>query len=621
MDEEKRAVVDILNSVECQIYMSIDVIRDSKNKNKSIVTRLLGNARFKQSSHNSGVHENILQLYSLSAMRLPPGSEDLATVYANRSAVMIHLWMYEDCIKEIDRAMNITKNDLLKIKLFCRKARCLHALGLEGKEDVMSKAEALFNNVKNGPSGKTFADLMRRTKLSLDVPIRHKNLSVRNDKKSARVEDLHKKHIINDFSLVDVQYNEKYGRHLVAKRDINPGEIIFIEEPYMHCLDLVRGYTYCFHCLTPCLITIPCEHCGWAMFCSEGCKQQAWVKYHDLECAVYDFAKENVDGDGVKHMAVKSLICAVREAGGVDQLRDELKAFDSCTDKLKGFVKDGKIQSSGFKSIYALSSNTSDKAEPIHKNNTIMILRALVKNTKYFGKKPGFEKTEELKKDDKVLFLGSLVYKLSKIFQLNSRIIPIGRDFYTTGLDARMCENKQCCTTGLYIAPITSLLNHSCIPNVKRCFSNNYSVIVYAVQPIKKGSQLFDCYQQEFYEYNISPRQKHLKKTYNFNCDCKACKEKWDIVEYEVVSKKNLKKNAPEWRLADEYLQLIQAIHDKKIELSEKHIDILTRGIKKACQSLNQPSFMTTNLMRALNVVFRRLYGIEFMIPDKCNNL
>lgn len=94
-------------------------------------------------------------------------------------------------------------------------------------------------------------------------------------------------------------------------------------------------------------------------------------------------------------------------------------------DKLKGFVKEGKIQSNGFKSICALLSNTSDKAENVHRTNTILILRAIAKSTTYFGKRPDYEKTKEFPKDDNVLFLGSLVYKLSKIFQLNSHIVGL----------------------------------------------------------------------------------------------------------------------------------------------------------------------------------------------------
>lgn len=334
MDEEREAVIKLLNSDQCKDMMKFDIYRISKNDVVSTETRQIGNTRFKLPVHSSAIHENILQLYSLGIAIASSRSEELAIAYGNRSAMLIHLWMYEDCIKDIDRAMKITKNDFLKIKLLCRKAKCLHALKSDEKKIIMHKAEVLFNQVKNDPLGNTFKGLVNRTKLSLDEPVRQKAVSVDNNKKSACVEDLYKKYKINDFSAISIEYSKKYGRHLVTNRNINPGEIIFIEKPYTHCVSLLRGHSYCFNCLSPSVSNIPCEHCAWAMYCSEECKQEAWTKYHNLECSVYALAKENDYGDGIKHMAIKSLILGIKEAGGIEQLRAELEAFDKCTGKV-----------------------------------------------------------------------------------------------------------------------------------------------------------------------------------------------------------------------------------------------------------------------------------------------
>ena len=43
---------------------------------------------------------------------------------------------------------------------------------------------------------------------------------------------------------------------------------------------------------------------------------------------------------------------------------------------------------------------------------------------------------------------------------------------------------------GLSIATISSFINHSCDPNVSRCFTEDNHVIIHALQPIKKGTQV-----------------------------------------------------------------------------------------------------------------------------------
>lgn len=67
------------------------------------------------------MHEQIWQSYAISIALSPIGSETLAVSYGNMSALLYHLNKYEDCIKNIDMAMNITKSIPLKIKHLCRK--------------------------------------------------------------------------------------------------------------------------------------------------------------------------------------------------------------------------------------------------------------------------------------------------------------------------------------------------------------------------------------------------------------------------------------------------------------------------------------------------------------------
>lgn len=58
------------------------------------------------------------------------------------------------------------------------------------------------------------------------------------------------------------------------------------------------------------------------------------------------------------------------------------------------------------------------------------------------------------------------------------------------GVKAGVSSKNNGYSKGLYIAPITSLLNHNCDPNAKICYTDDHTVIVYAKQPIKRGEQV-----------------------------------------------------------------------------------------------------------------------------------
>lgn len=52
------------------------------------------------------------------------------------------------------------------------------------------------------------------------------------------------------------------------------------------------------------------------------------------------------------------------------------------------------------------------------------------------------------------------------------------------------CRQELCCIRGSCFSPISSLISHHCYPNAGRCFSEDKKAIVFAVQPIKKNTQV-----------------------------------------------------------------------------------------------------------------------------------
>lgn len=94
-------------------------------------------------------------------------------------------------------------------------------------------------------------------------------------------------------------------------------------------------------------------------------------------------------------------------------------------DDKKGFIKDGVIQSMGFKSILALDRNIPTESVKKHADNAILVLKALATNTSFFGEDFESKKSKRFRHNETALFLGSLVLRLSKISQLNHHQVSI----------------------------------------------------------------------------------------------------------------------------------------------------------------------------------------------------
>lgn len=135
----------------------------------------------------------------------------------------------------------------------------------------------------------------------------------------------------NDNSAVDVSYSVKYGRCLVATRDIEPGEFVCVDKFYATSVNNKKLYAYCSHCLAVSWTTVPCDSCSFYMFCGEKCKEEAWRKYHDIECNLH----LNVDGYSsyFVQLSIRAVIMGIKETGSIKKLRDFINEIEKCTGK------------------------------------------------------------------------------------------------------------------------------------------------------------------------------------------------------------------------------------------------------------------------------------------------
>lgn len=265
---------------------------NKKCSESSTKFRTEGNVLFTKKLDDDTCME-VLSLYSKSIAFAFDNSEEFALGLGNRSAILYHMQKFQECILDIEKALIITKSEKLKVKLFSRKASCL---------ELMKKAKLELNQTESRKeSGKSKLPKMIA---SNKVPCISENFSLK--------------------------YNKKYGKHIIAQKDIKPGEVIAEEKAFIVYPEFNKFYILCSHCLSQTLNGIPCNFCSRMMYCSENCKTKAWKQYHDIECSIIQKISLNNSIKNAEFMenrfkfALRFFIKSVKYHG-LEKITEELK--------------------------------------------------------------------------------------------------------------------------------------------------------------------------------------------------------------------------------------------------------------------------------------------------------
>ncbi|CAB0036559.1 unnamed protein product [Trichogramma brassicae] len=197
--------------------------------------------------------------------------------YANRSALLLHLKKYTECLRDIDTALELTKSEFLRFKLLARKDQCL------------ALVKSCRENDAPGPV---------------------------NDRRAATISASADRTYVSD--CLSVMYSKKYGRYVQASRDIRPGEIVVVERGYVTFAKRDKAYLICSHCLESAWAAVACPGCSIVVYCSESCRREAYDRYHSEECPILPYVR-CFDCDEIEletcMLALRSFIIAVKEEG------------------------------------------------------------------------------------------------------------------------------------------------------------------------------------------------------------------------------------------------------------------------------------------------------------------
>lgn len=485
-----------------------------------------------------------LLLYS-EAMRFGPvheltlEGEDFAVAASNRSATFYQLKQFERCLDDIELALEAGYPTSLLYKLYIRQCKCLLELG------KIVEAQAAFDKA---------VDAIDRSGLKKDL---RKGIAAElqgafiNLAKTVKEDDEAKQHSLlkepgimspsgkhddthdgpsSGFTLpswtqimsrhpnypsaseaISIKFSDTFGRHVVARRDIDVGEVLFREDPivWFHSPEDDVTQESCHHCFRFLSFPgIPCPTCSKVVFCTVKCRREALESYHRYECRLEPL----MSSTGLPKVSLITLALRAVVQKPVEfflENRDKFKEHNvlngvsqDSDDGDEGTAGDQVFLSGDYRNLFNLVNHNDSRSPLDITSKTVFagfFLQAL-KATKYFvPKKPHVKVTRE---DE--YFIGHLLLHFIECFQFNTHRIDsiylnrlIGHDAETRmWKDAnQFCIGEFVETVGLGagIYPTLANVNHSCDPNII-LVNMGLKTVAVTNRAIKAGEQIFDTY-------------------------------------------------------------------------------------------------------------------------------
>lgn len=274
--------------------------------------------------------DEILEDCTKSIAYAEPNSPEFVQCYMNRSSALLKSHLYDDCLNDINYIFtNININDSQKVKLLVKKSQCYEILEYPPTDIDYLKNEIkiIINKLKANDKNKINA--LEYLNIATNNINKEPFKKILVNENEANILNENNK-IIGASDAIKISYSNEYGRHIIATRDIKPGEAILLHKPYASYLIENGIYQFCSYCMKQTWSSVPCNHCVHTVYCSDKCRDFAWSEYHDIECKLIEVSSEW--GLGERPMlALKMTILAIREAKSIENLEKKLIKLDEIT--------------------------------------------------------------------------------------------------------------------------------------------------------------------------------------------------------------------------------------------------------------------------------------------------
>lgn len=447
------------------------------------------------------------------------GSE-LALAYGNRSATLLQMKLFQECLEDIDRAIECRYPEHLLYKLLDRRGRCL--MELDRKQEARDSYCRLLEVVDLAELEATQKEsVVSNAKKKIDECTTDEE-ATENQTKDGKTTPTEVPSITGDPSerypsaseAFDVRYNSDSGRYGVAVKDITVGDVLLVEPPYVSVLSAELFAVRCFHCFRSLSVPVPCIRCNRARYCSDKCRSVSWETYHEVECPTLEVLIASRTG------AMSQLALRIAIVTGLQRmLKYKRNPKSDMTEALQSlFTNSDGVYLGGYMAVYSLLSH----AELRTTTDLLQYSILAVYLTKILRQTALFTRCPELKEDEKSIgLLGGILLRFIQIIACNGIEV-------TEMIIGDNLQKSHPTTVGLALYPTVSLLNHSCDPILELVFYGN-ACVIRAIQNIGCGQELTIDYGYLYYTTPKDERQQSLRSQYFFDCQCVACVLEWGL--------------------------------------------------------------------------------------------
>lgn len=479
VDKNSEMFFNILN----ERYKLLCLERNEKNNQKSTNLRCQGNTEFGNKKWNEA-----MEFYNKSLSL----TKNVSLAFANRSACFFHMSKYDKCLKDIELAKQFNCPERVLTKLDKRREDCLKEMENGRVEGIVPKLD--FEENENYPG---MADVLK------------------------------------------IEHSQRFGRHVVAKRDIGVGKAVLIEETFWYrdlTYDEPMEFCLCVTCKKTSMNFIACERCTSVMFCSDS-------------CLTNNSSHQSMCGNEVAYKL------------GLPVIVEAIKMFSSAK-QLMEFVEDT------LRDGQPVPKQTKDALSKLRAFLQLNVCLPKLQRQNICLVLTNFSYDYLLKIDSvKCMFETKQEKRFLMHFIAHCVCVDASNGF-KRGEDEKL----------LFV--LASYFNHSCAPNVVGIDVDNKRMWL-TVRPIKKGQQLFISYLEGQEYEDTDARQRYISDVFGFICHCEKC-------DFRIATTPSPSILKPD--LVELYHQLLER---EKLDPSFKK-DVL--NLKKKCiKILSKSGDMTWN--------------------------
>ena len=257
------------------------------------------------------------------------------------------------------------------------------------------------------------------------------------------------------------------------------------------------------------------------VFCSVVCREEA-RDYHQYECEMRLYELLPLEGKEMFGYFLALRLITQRPLQYFLDHRAMFEAFFDLDEPLN-IEHESVYEDEDYKNLMNLMTHINDMPDSLTLKNSIISVFFLrfLQHGKYFQ-----PLVPEKKETDRSLhpaeeFILKLLHHLIAVQCFNSSQV--------TELAVVKAKYKWE-VIGSSLHPSVALVNHSCDPNTFR-FNMNQTCILIANRHISQGEEITMSYSVDFKKVSLQEREFHLLKHFMFQCECRACLEKWPLRE------------------------------------------------------------------------------------------